>query len=103
MTIFISQPMSSKTHEEILECQEQTTKKIKNLFGEDTVVIDSYTPYTADTIDEIPEHLRLLAKAINKLADADGAYFTKGWEKSRGCRIEHECCKLYELEIYYEK
>lgn len=102
MTIFISQPMSIKTHEEILQCREKTTKKIKDFFGKDTKVIDSYTPYTSETLNEIPEHLRLLGNAIHKLAEADGVYFTKGWKYSRGCKIEHECCKLYGLAIFYE-
>lgn len=102
MTIFISQPMSSKTHEEILKCWEGSTKKIKDLFGKDTKVIDSYTPYTTETINEIPEHLRLLSKAVRKLSEADGVYFTKGWEKSRGCKIEHEICTLYGIKRFYE-
>lgn len=103
MTIFISQPMSSKTHEEILECRENTTKKLKSMFGEYTKVIDSYTPYTDDTIDDISEHIKLLSKAINKLSDADGIYFTKGWENSRGCKVEHYVSLVYDLDIFYEE
>lgn len=103
MTIFISQPMSSKTHEEILECRENATKKLKSMFGEDTKVINSYTPYTDDTIDDISEHIKLLSKAINKLADVDGVYFTKGWENSRGCKVEHFVSSLYELNRFYEE
>lgn len=26
----------------------------------------------------------------------------KGWENARGCRIEHEVAKAYDLEIIYE-
>lgn len=103
MTIFISQPMSSKTHEEILECRENATKKLKSMFGEDTKIIDSYTPYTDDTIDDISEHIKLLSKVINKLADADGVYFTKGWENSRGCETEHFVSILYDLDRFYEE
>lgn len=32
----------------------------------------------------------------------EAAYFCKGWEKARGCRIEHEAAKAYGLEIIYE-
>ena len=31
------------------------------------------------------------------------AYFCKGWEKARGCRIEHEAATAYGLTILYEE
>ena len=31
------------------------------------------------------------------------AYFCKGWENARGCKIEHEAAKAYGLEIIYEE
>lgn len=31
------------------------------------------------------------------------AYFCRGWEQARGCRIEHEAAKSYGLEIIYEE
>lgn len=31
------------------------------------------------------------------------AYFCKGWEKARGCKIEHDAAVAYGLEIIYEK
>ena len=30
------------------------------------------------------------------------AYFCKGWEKTRGCKIEHDAAVAYGLEIIYE-
>jgi hypothetical protein len=30
------------------------------------------------------------------------AYFAKGWEKARGCKIEHEIALKYGIEIIEE-
>ena len=32
-------------------------------------------------------------------AEADAAVFAKGWEEARGCRIEHEICLAYGIDI----
>ena len=32
----------------------------------------------------------------------DAAYFCKGWENARGCRLEHDAAVAYGLEIIYE-
>ena len=39
-----------------------------------------------------------LAKSIALLATADIVYFDEGWERARGCRIEHECAVAYEID-----
>lgn len=40
--LFISQPMSNKTEEEILSEREEAIRAAKELLGEDIEVIDSY-------------------------------------------------------------
>lgn len=40
-----------------------------------------------------------LGKSIEFLSKADYAYFAKGWENYRGCRIEHECAVQYGIKI----
>ena len=39
-----------------------------------------------------------LAKSLELLADADVAYFAKGWESARGCRIENQCAIEYGID-----
>lgn len=39
---------------------------------------------------------------MNEKSNVITAYFCKGWENTRGCRIEHEAAKAYGLEIIYE-
>ena len=36
-----------------------------------------------------------LGESLKLLATADVAYFAKGWEKARGCKIEHTCAVEY--------
>jgi hypothetical protein len=33
------------------------------------------------------------------LASADVAYFAKGWEEARGCRIENICAIEYGIDV----
>lgn len=89
--LFISQPMNGKTDREILAEREIAIVKAKELVGEDVEVIDTF--YTDLSNDAKP--LEYLARSIADLAKADIAYFAKGWEKKRGCKIEYECAIQY--------
>lgn len=42
--------------------------------------------------------MKYLAKSLELLADADVAYFAKGWESARGCRIENQCAIEYGID-----
>lgn len=33
------------------------------------------------------------------LSTADVAYFAKGWEEARGCKLEHECAIQYGIDV----
>ncbi len=95
--VFISQPMKGKTEEEILKVREKAIASVKRKRGEDVEVLDSYfADYNPDT-GCVP--LKYLAKSLEILADADIAYFAKGWEDARGCRIENECAIEYGIKL----
>lgn len=40
-----------------------------------------------------------LAKSLELLSAADVAYFVKGWEKARGCKIENTCAIEYGIDV----
>ena len=42
-----------------------------------------------------------LAKSLESMSLCDAAYFAKGWENARGCKIEHEVAKAYGVKIIY--
>lgn len=90
--LFISQPMVDRTDEEIFVERESAIAEARKILGEDIEAIDSYC-----TEERTP--LGYLAFSINKLSEADVAYFGKGWQGYRGCRIEHECALQYGIKI----
>lgn len=95
--LFISQPMRGKTQEEILRVRERAIQSVKENFGEDVEVLDSYfSDYNPDK-GCVP--LKFLSKSIEMLSDADVAYFAKGWEEARGCKIENECAIAYGIDV----
>ena len=89
--LFISQPMNGKSDEEILREREKSIEEAKKALGEDVEVIDSF--FKSAPADARP--LWFLGKSLELLSTADIAYFAQGWEKARGCRIEHECTVEY--------
>lgn len=87
--LFISQPMRGKTDEEIFAERENAMQAAKNFLGEDVEVIDTWFG------DFDGKALEFLGKSILLLAQADFAYFAPGWDKARGCVIEHQCAVSY--------
>lgn len=90
--LFISQPMVGRTDEEIFKEREKAILEAKKILGDDIVVIDSFC-----TEERTP--LGYLAFSIEKLSEADVAYFGKGWQDYRGCKIEHRCAVDYDIEV----
>lgn len=94
---FISQPMRDKTNDEIESERAAAVARIKEICGDDVEVIDSFfkdAPHDA-------KPLWFLGKSLELLSTADVAYFCAGWEKYRGCRIEHDCCVEYGISILH--
>jgi hypothetical protein len=96
--LFISQPMRGKTDEEILAVREMAIASAKRQVGEDVEVIDSF--FQDAPVDANP--MWYLAKSLELLSTADVAYFAKGWEEARGCRIENTCAIEYGIELVIE-
>lgn len=100
--LFISQPMRGKTDEEILAERKKAIESAERNLGEPVEVIDSF--FKNAPADARP--LWFLGKSLELLSTADIAYFAKGWEDARGCRIENQCAIEYGIEViedYTEK
>lgn len=100
--LFISQPMRGKTDEEILAERKKAIESAERNLGEPVEVIDSF--FQNAPADARP--LWFLGKSLELLSTADIAYFDKGWEDARGCRIENQCAIEYGIEViedYTEK
>ena len=96
MKLFISQPMKDKSAEEILEERERIIIHCKEMYGDDLEVIKSYFEQEPESKNPA---LYNLGKSLILLADADVAYFAKGWENARGCKIENICAIEYGIEV----
>ena len=102
----LSQPMAGKTNEEIVATREKAISVLKEKGYEivNTLFTDEW--YSKDAIAErgvVQIPLCFLAKSLENMSRCHAAYFCKGWENARGCRIEHEAAVAYGLEIFYEE
>ena len=100
--LFMSQPMRGKPDEEILAERKKAIESAERNLGEPVEVIDSF--FQNAPADARP--LWFLGKSLELLSTADIAYFAKGWEDARGCRIENQCAVEYGIEViedYTEK
>lgn len=95
--VFISQPMNGKTKAEILVERDKAIKLCKKYLGEDIKVLD--TLFEEEAPKEVNQGLWFLGKSIQMLSHADYAFFCEGWEETRGCVIEHDCAKKYNIHI----
>lgn len=98
MKLMISQPMRGKTNEQIRKEREQLVKKLES---EGHEVID--TVINEEPPKDIDEAIYYLSKSIEFIGKVDAVYFMKGWEKARGCKIEHEVAVEYDKQVFYEK
>lgn len=106
MKAILSQPMAGKTDEEIVATRERAIKALTERGFEiiNTLFTDEW--YSNESmaergVENIP--LCFLAKSLENMSLCHAAYFCKGWENARGCKLEHEAAKAYGLDIIYEE
>lgn len=102
----ISQPMAGKTEKEIVETRENAITFLKER-GYDIVntlfTDDWYSDKAMQERGVVQIPLCFLAKSLENMGKCHVAYFCKGWQTARGCRIEHEAAKAYGIAIIYEE
>ena len=101
----LSQPMAGKTDDEIREAREKAITALEKEGCEivNTLFTDEW--YSKESLEErgvVQIPLCFLAKSLVSMSKCHVAYFCKGWENARGCRIEHDAAVAYGLEIIYE-
>lgn len=106
MKAMLSQPMKGKSEAEIIETRE---KAIKQLTEQGYDVVNTFFAddwYSYERMSErgvVQRALAFLAKSLENMSKCHAAYFCKGWEEARGCKIEHEAAKQYGISILYEE
>lgn len=96
--VFISQPMRDKTNEQIEAERVRAVETVKSHYGDDVEIIDSF-------FKDAPREAKplwFLGKSFELLSTADVAYFVKGWDKYRGCKMEHMAATEYGIDVIVE-
>lgn len=102
----LSQPMAGRTEEEIKATRDKAIAALEGKGYEivNTLFTDDW--YSQESMLErgvVQIPLCFLAKSLENMSLCHVAYFCKGWEETRGCKIEHDAAKAYGLEIIYEE
>lgn len=102
----LSQPMNGKGEDEIISTREKAIKVLEEKGYEivNTLFTDDW--YSKKQMDErgvVNFPLCFLAKSLESMSNCHTAYFCKGWELTRGCKLEHDVAVAYDLEIIYEE
>jgi hypothetical protein len=100
-----SQPMAGLTDEQIVATREKAVKYLEDNGYEvvNTLFTDEWyskEQMASRGVVQIP--LCFLAKSLENMSLCHAAYFCKGWENARGCKIEHDAAVAYGLEVLYE-
>ena len=95
--VFVSMPMNGFSNEAIARNFDLAKVRLEMLIPHDVEIIKSWNMKDAE------DPIELLAKSISLLAEADYVYFASGWEKARGCRIEHAVAVAYDKKCLYDQ
>lgn len=102
----LSQPMGGKSNEEIVTTRERAIAALERMGYEvvNTLFTDEW--YSKEKMGErgvVQIPLCFLAKSLENMSLCHAAYFCKGWENARGCKIEHDAAVAYGLDVIYEE
>lgn len=102
----LSQPMHRKTDEEIISTRERAIRALTERGFEivNTLFTDEW--YSEEQSTErgvVNRPLMFFAKSVENMSHCHAAYFCKGWENARGCKLEHAVAEAYGLTLIYEE
>lgn len=91
-SVFISQPMGGKTHEQIMEERQRVAGILLTMIGPFNL-LDTYFTSRVGT----GKPLEYLGESLKYLSQADLAVFCGDWQSHAGCRVERLACKEYNI------
>lgn len=98
MKIYISLPISGYELSERRKYAERVKARLKRINQQAEVV----TPFDVNP-DQKLSYAEYMGNDIAALLTSDAVYFCKGWDKSRGCRLEHSAAFEYKISKIYEQ
>lgn len=108
MRVFISQPMAGLTDEEILDVREKAIEEIKSIYqfydrNNNLEIVSTFEVNENEIVPRNTSRIWWLGRAIQMLDGCDTIFMCKGWEDSKGCKVERQVAIEYLLNIRYQK
>lgn len=100
MKIYISIPISGHDPEEQRAKAERFAKDIDAIYHDPINPFDVSAP--PEWLNDKEKYAYYMGEDIKELLLCDAVYFSRGWEQSKGCRLEHAAAEIYGLKIFYE-
>lgn len=106
MKVMISQPMRGLTDEQIEQTRQEVITVLQN---EGHEVINTFFKGGVYDHDVLKSNgikrtgIYMLAKSLEAMSTCDVMYFCNGWDKARGCIIEHDVAIKYGIPVMYER
>lgn len=102
--VFISQPMRGRSDEEILAERKEILAKAKAILNQNK----NYHPAEVEEVKSFldmsdKDPLWCLGESLKLLSTADIAFFAKGWDSARGCKLEHAAAEAYGIDCIEEE
>lgn len=103
--VFVSLPMRGLKDDEIITRQVKLFEKFKKAQSLGSLYEPQYylinTVSSGNSIDftlpgEAPR-IKCLGESIKRMADADVVIFARGWRAARGCNVEFDVVRAYDL------
>lgn len=98
--VFISQPMTGRSLDEVKKERENVITimhrfdTVLRTVGDSVDVVDSFDE---KAFIEHRNPLECMSECIRIMSTCNVVVFVPGWEKHRGCRIEHQCPTEYRI------
>ena len=100
MRIFLSLGMRGRDESDILADIAEATHYAKSLYAESATECEVINAYNQEEAPEDASRIYYLGRSIQVLGSCDQVWFINDWETYRGCRAEHEVCKIYGIPCY---
>lgn len=97
--IFISQPFTGKTEEEVFADRDRIISYLKSITGDEQFdIIDQYHQIAPQDAGR----LWYLGGSIRMMSDADIIVFSNDWDTAPGCRVERLIASEYNFTVIVE-